>query len=256
MKKKWKIIRTIVTVIASALFLISAYMLCTTFWEYKKGEDEYTRIVKTVIRQKPEKDEKGNEESGFEVDFDALKKSNEDTVAWIRFENPSQINYPVLRADNNEKYLKTTFEGNRNAAGAIFMDFENAGDFTDSNTYIYGHNMKNGSMFGKLRQYKQKSFYEENPCFYIYTPEGAEYKYQIFAVTVIEDSPEYYRKIFADEQDFGAYLKQVQKKSLYDTGVAVTERSKVVALSTCTNVTKTQRLIVHGVKIEERIVGE
>lgn len=255
MKKKRKVIKKIVKITCSTLFLVSLYIVCTSLWEYKKGDDEYERILQTAVKQNPEKDKKG-EESGFEVDFDALKRLNRETVAWIRFENPSKINYPVLRASDNEKYLKTTFEGKEIAAGSIFMDCGNKSDFKDYITFIYGHNMKNGSMFGKLRQYKQKQFCEDNPYFYIYTPNGKENKYQVFAVTVIEASPENYRILFSDKQDFETYLKQVQKNALYNTGVEVSGESKVVALSTCTNVTKTQRLIVYGVKIEERVVGE
>jgi sortase B len=116
--------------------------------------------------------------------------------------------------------------------------------------------MKNGSMFGQLRKYKNKSFYEENPYFYIYTPDGKELKYQVFAVGIVEDTAESYRKTYVDDADYVKYLEHLKKVSQYDTGVEVDAGSKLVSLSTCTNVTDTQRLIVHGVRISERTVGK
>ena len=132
------------------------------------------------------------------------------------------------------------------------MDAQNEEDFSDRNTLIYGHNMKNGSMFGKLREYKKYDFYKENPYFYIYTPDGMEIQYQVFAVAVVEANDQAYRKQFADEQDFINYVKKITEKSIYKTGVEVIEDAKIITLSTCTNVTDSQRFVVHGVKVAEK----
>lgn len=192
----------------------------------------------------------------FRVDFDKLFSINKETVGWIRFKNPSIISYPVVRAENNDKYLKTTFEGKKNSAGAIFMDTTNRANFTDRNTFIYGHNMKNGTMFGQLRKYKSASFYRANPYFYIYTPDGKEHKYQIFSVTIVDATSDSYTRMYANNMEFEEYLQKIKKRSLYDTGVEVTKDSKIISLSTCTNVTPTQRLLIHAVKVSEKIVGE
>ena len=256
-KRISRIIRGVVFVIALAVFLFSGYKLYTIFAEYKKGEDEYKEIVEEVITQEPVvKEEEEEKVTIFKVDFAKLQEMNQETVAWIRFENPSQINYPVLHTGDNDKYLKTTFEQKRNSAGALFVDTENTGDFSDRNTIIYGHNMKNGSMFGKLREYKKYDFYKENPYFYIYTPDGVEHKYQVFAASVVEDTAINYRKQFANDQEFLDYIKDITKHSIYKTGIEVTAESKIVTLSTCTNVTDTQRFVVHGVKVEEKVIGE
>ena len=258
MKKRISgILRSIAFIIALAVFVFSAYKLYTIFAEYKKGEDEYKEIVEEVIVEEPVvKEEEEEKETIFKVDFSKLKEMNGETVAWIRFENPSQINYPVLHTSDNEKYLKTTFEQKRNSAGALFVDAGNAGDFSDRNTIIYGHNMKNGSMFGKLREYKKYDFYKENPYFYVYTPDDVEHKYQVFAVAVVEDTAINYKKQFSNEQEFLNYIKDITAHSIYKTGVEVTAESKIVTLSTCTNVTDTQRFVVHGVKVEEKVIGE
>ena len=116
--------------------------------------------------------------------------------------------------------------------------------------------MKNGSMFGQLRKYKTKEYYEQNPYFYIYTPDGKEVKYQIFAVSVVEDTSRSYTSFYNNDEEYLDYLNYLKSIAGYDTGVEVTADSKIVSLSTCTNVSETQRLLVHGVKISEIVVGE
>lgn len=264
-RRKGNIVSNIVLVIAIAVFLFSGYKLYTIYTEYNKGDNEYESILKDVITiETPEKTEAAEDEKEAEkaehvvlnVDFAKLQSKNPDVVAWISFDNPKKISYPVVRGSDNDKYLKTTFEGKKNSAGAIFMDANNAADFTDKNTFIYGHNMKNGSMFGQLRKYKNADFYKQNPYFYIYTPDGKEVKYQVYAVCIVEDTSESYKKFYVDDQEYLKYLEYIKSISRYDTGVEVTAESQLVSLSTCTNVTETQRLVVHGVKISEALVGE
>lgn len=244
-----KIISSIILVIAIGVFLFSAYKLYEIFAEYNKGVSEYKNIQEVVIQEEPKTEEE--ERPTFVVDFETLKEINPDTVAWIRFDEPSQISYPVVRGLDNNKYLKTTFEGNRNAAGTLFVDVQNAGDFTDKNTFIYGHNMKNGSMFGQLRKYKAKDFCDANPFFYIYTPDGEETTYQIFAVSIVKDTSRSYQKYYANDEDFLDYITFIREGALYATDVEVAADSNIVSLSTCTNVRDDERLLVHGVKIVE-----
>ena len=161
-----QIIMDLFLIIAVGVFVFSGFKLYGILVEYNKGEREYTELQRIAIEQKVPT---ATEETSFAVDFEALKTMNKDVVGWIRFDEPAQINYPVVRTTDNEKYLNTTFEGKKNAAGALFVDYCNAEDFTDKNTFIYGHNMKNGSMFGQLRKYKNNAFCEEHPYFYIYT---------------------------------------------------------------------------------------
>lgn len=257
-KRKGNLVSNIVLVIAIAIFLFSGYKLYTIYSEYNKGDSEYESIEKEVITIKTPEVEEGEETEEkpiFTVDFDKLLSINKETVAWIRFDEPSKINYPVVHGTDNDKYLKTTFEGKKNAAGTLFVDVNNAGDFSDRNTFIYGHNMKNGSMFGRLRKYKDADFCKQNPYFYIYTPDGKEVKYQVFAACIVEDTSESYKKFYADDNEYLEYLKYIKSIARYDTGVEVTADSQIVSLSTCTNVTETQRLLVHGVKIEETMTG-
>ena len=108
-----------------------------------------------------------------------LRKQNEDVVGWIKFIN-LDISYPVMQGSTNDEYLRHTWSGMANNSGSIFMESLNTSDFQDSHTIIYGHNMKDGSMFGKLKNYKEEGGYEKAPYFFIYT-ENVAYAYQIFA---------------------------------------------------------------------------
>ncbi len=249
--------RKIVLIIAVCVFLFSAYQLFTIYREYSKGTKEYKEVEDSVItkvegaKDEPESEngEEGTTGEEFRVDFDKLSKMNEDSVAWIRFDEPKQISYPVVHTDDNSTYLTKTLTGQTNSSGTLFVDMNNEGDFTDKNTFIYGHNMKNGSMFGKLREYKSSKYCEKHPYFYIYTPDGKVRTYQVFATSIVETDSESYQIHFENEEEFERYIQIVRKSALYATEVSVDGEDYIVSLSTCTNVTETQRMIVHGVLI-------
>ena len=261
--RKRSMVSNLILIIAVGVFVFSAYKLISIYSEYHKGDREYDNIVEDAIEMQTSQEEETEEEGNgpkvhvsLKVDFDKLKKVNQDVVGWIQFDEPKRISYPVVRGDDNDKYLHTTFEGKKNSAGTLFLDADNNGEFADRNTFIYGHNMKNGSMFGQLRKYKTKEYYEQNPYFYIYTPDGKEVKYQIFAVCIVEDTSKSYTRFYNNDEEYLDYLNYLKNIARYDTGVELAADSKIVSLSTCTNVSETQRLLVHGVKIAETELGE
>ena len=186
--------------------------------------------------------------------FEKLLEMNSDVVGWIRFDEPSEINYPVVQGRDNEEYLKRTFEANTNKLGTLFVDVNNPGDFSGRNTFIYGHNMKNGSMFAQLLKYKDDSFYKEHPYFYIYTPDGKVRTYEIFSAGVVKDTSDSYIMDYADDAAFQTYIDYIKQQSAYPTSTEVTTASKIVSLSTCTNVRDDERFLVHGVMIKEEAV--
>lgn len=246
-KSSGSVLTTIVLIVAIAVFCFSAFQLFRIFSSYKKGNDEYAKIQDLAVKAK-----ELDGETIFSVDFDKLKEINPDTVGWIRFEEPSIISYPIVHSHDNKEYLTKLFGEGKNTYGTLFVDKDNAGDFSDKNTFIYGHRMKSGSMFGKLEMYADKEFYEKHPYFYIYTPDGKEAQYQIFAAGVVTDTSESYNKIYEDEQAFSDYISYVKTKSNYDTGVEVAPNSQIVSLSTCTVDSNEDRFLVHAVKIAER----
>lgn len=260
-RKKRSIISNIILVIAMVVFCVSAYQLYGIFSEYRKGEKEYDKIKDMVVSIETQQDGEDSdmskepewEEKIVSIDFERLHNMNPETVGWIRFDEPAQISYPLVHTKDNDKYLHMTFEGKRNPAGTIFVDADNEGDFSDRNTFIHGHNMKNGSMFGQLRKYKSQEFCKENPFFYIHTPDGKVSTYQVFAVCIAKDTSESYNKWYNSEQEFLDYIHYVRGIARYPVDVEINADSKIVSLSTCTNVSDDERLIVHGVKISEEL---
>ena len=178
-----------------------------------------------------------------------LKELNPDCIGWIRFEN-IDISYPIMQGEDNEYYLKHTFEGQAVTAASIFMDANNHADFSDQNTFIYGHNMKDKTMFGKLNNYKDEEFYKENPYFYIYTQDYT-YRYDIFSCYLarVDNEVDFYTQFASDEQ-FQEFLDGVKAQSAYDTGVEVTPEDKVITLMTCNKAGYDYRFLVHAVQTE------
>lgn len=253
-KKKGNIISTIVLTIAAAVFVFSLFMLVDSLAPYFKGGQEYDEVRTLVIKQETVENEEGEEEERFLVDFDLLKEQNPDTIAWIRMEEPSVISYPVVKSKDNSEYLTKTFTANDNKLGSIFADKNCSSDFSDRNTIIYGHNMKvGGEMFSQLNSYKEESFCREHPYFYIYTPDQKILTYQIFSAGVVKDTAKNYTLSFASNEDFLDYLEVCKASSNYAVDVDLDEDSKVVTLSTCTNVRDDERFVVHGVLINEEM---
>lgn len=236
---------TVVLIAAVCVFVFSLYQLVMTLVPYYTGGQEYDQIRDLAITAE-------DNGEGFSVDFDALLEQNADTVAWIRFDEPSQINYPVVKSADNTDYLTKTFVANDNKLGAIFMDYRNNSDFSDRNTFIYGHHLNvGGEMFSELLQYEDESFCKEHPNFYIYTPDGKVRMYTIFSAGVLKDTADNYNITYESDEAFTEYLNICKESSNYQVDVELNAQSKIVSLSTCTNVRDDERFLVQGVLTEE-----
>lgn len=240
-KSAGRIVLNIILVAAIIIFCVAAYMLWSIFHDYHASEEEYEKIAGEVIAEDPE------DEDGFTIDFAKLQSENPDCIGWIRFEN-IDISYPIMHGTDNDYYLHHTFDGQELKAGSIFMDCENSADFSDMNTIIYGHNMKNDTMFGRLHDFEKKENWENNPSFLIYTPDGT-YRYDIFSCYTVKNLT---YTIFYDESDeYTQYVQKLKGNSAYDTGVEVSGTDKIVTLSTCTAAGDNYRYIVNGVLAEK-----
>ena len=241
-RAQFNIISSVVLVAAVCVFVFSLYQLVAMLVPYYSGGKIYDEIKDIAITA----DENGE---GFKVDFDALLKENSDTVAWIRFDEPEIINYPVVKSADNADYLTKTFTANDNKLGAIFMDYRNSNDFSDRNTFIYGHHLNvGGEMFSELLEYDSESFCKEHPNFYIYTPDGKVRTYTVFSAGVVKDTADNYKIDYASDADFEEYLKLCQDSSNYTVeDVELNAQSQIVSLSTCTNVRDDERFLVQGV---------
>lgn len=237
----------VILIAAIFVFVFSLYQLVMMLVPYYSGGLEYNKIKDLAITA-----EKKDGQDIFRVDFDALLKENQDTAAWIRFEQPEIISYPVVKSADNTEYLTKTFSANDNKLGAIFMDMRNRRDFSDKNTMIYGHNLKvGGEMFSQLNEYADEAFCKEHPYFYIYTPDKKLKTYRVFSAGIVKDTAENYKLSYATDEEFEAYIQLCRDSSNYQVDVPVTKDSRIVSLSTCTNVREDERFLVQGVLIEE-----
>lgn len=261
-KKKKSISLLILLVVCVAVLGISIWQLATIFIEYKKGTDEYDKL-QSYVSSEPAEDETGADtdeetesEDGTESDGETeqiervavseLKAQNSDTVGWIQIPG-TQISYPLMHTSDDSYYLNHTFSKKLNSAGSIFMETQNSADFTDLHTIIYGHNMKNGSMFAGLKNYSSASYLVAHPKVYIDLEDGT-HAYQIFSVYEAEADSDSYTIGFAPDETYEEYLKKIKERSLYDTSVSVTKEDSVITLSTCTKHGE-KRFLVHAKKL-------
>lgn len=244
------VISTAVLLIAVCVLVFSAYKLTMMLVPYYSGGKEYDKVKELAITV-DKKTDNGEEVQEFKVDFDVLMQQNPDTVGWIRFDEPAVISYPVVKSADNNEYLTKTFTANDNRLGAIFMDMRSDSSFNGRNTFIYGHNLKvGGEMFSQLNEYSKEAFYKQHPNFYIYTPDGKELTYKIFSAAVVKDTADNYNLDYATDEDYTAYLQMCKDTSNYQVDVELNAQSKIVSLSTCTNINDDERFLVQGVLVE------
>ena len=254
MRKGEKLLFLAGILLAIGTLAFSAWKLRGIYGEYQEGEDTYEELASFVEEPEdtPKLDggEPDAEPDGYlKIDFEGLQAVNPDVIAWIDIPGLS-ISYPVVQGTDNAYYLHHLFTGEYNSSGSIFADWHNQPDFADPNTIVYGHNMKNGSMFGTLSHYQDQALWEASPYFYLYVP-GKVLKYQIFSCYAGYVGSEAYTYAFPEETDFQNFLERIRSYAGYDTGVEVGETDRVVTLSTCVSSRRDYRYIVHGKLTEE-----
>ena len=191
------------------------------------------------------------------VDFEALRENGPDIIGWLSLPD-TVLNYPVTHTDNNEYYLNHLYDGTYNKVGCLFADYENRADFSDRNTIVYGHNMRDGSMFALLNRYDEQSYFDTHRQMYLVTPKGG-YVMEIF--TAFAAKPEEsgsktspWQLSWKDDGAYTTWLTAMKERSAVESDVTVTCSDKVLTLSTCTP-GGTGRFLVMGklVKVDNEI---
>lgn len=261
MKRKWIFILASIAFVG--VFAFAGWNLVAGLLEYRSGEDTYTELEAYVdipvqapsvpvqseglAQSENEPEEAVQEEDPTVwpvVDFDPLREINPDIVAWIYLED-TRINYPVVQGEDNGYYLKHMFEGSWNSAGCIFLDSRNESDFSDRHSIIYGHHMKNDTMFSGLDNYKKQEFYDSHPTILLLTPEQ-NYKIEVFAgyvASVEEDAWELGFTLAGYEE----WLAETKEKSCFSSQVTPKTTDRVVTLSTCSYEFDNARFVVVGI---------
>jgi sortase B len=176
--------------------------------------------------------------------FEELLKINKDTVGWLTIPH-SNIDYPILQADDNDYYLHHSFEHKKNSAGAIFMDYRNDPLSIGQNTILYGHRMRDGSMFKHLVKYLDNRFFTENP---IITFDGLvkDGKWQVFSAYITDTSFNYIQTKFDSDNQYSAFLKAISERSKHKTSITLSIDDKILTLSTCSYEFDNARIVVHA----------
>lgn len=186
----------------------------------------------------------------IDTDILSLKRKNSDTVAFLKV-GGTNISYPVVKASDNDFYLKHSFDKSYSQSGWIFMDYRNDLNLKDKNTIIYGHNMLNDTMFSELNKMLKNSFFDSEENRYInLSLENKSTLWKIFSVYISEPDTYYLSTNFSNNNTYLEFLNNLKNKSAFDLKEDVTNQNKILTLSTCTNL-NTKRLVVHAKLVYE-----
>ena len=250
-----KIVTRLLLILFLGIFLFALWKLWGMYRGYKGGEDEYEELKKyTEEIPEDDKKEKSPDKCPVKVNFKELRKINPDVVGWIYIDE--QVSYPIVQTEDNEYYLHRTFEKKDNFSGAIFLDCQCIPPFDTDNSIVYGHNLKSGKMFGYLKRYYDTKYnkdanYKEHEKIWIITPEQ-DREYKVFAAREIDvnKDTDVYMIQFETVEEYGAWLDDCVKKSLYKTRTKPDSGTGTVTLSTCTSDTQAGRFVVQGTMVQ------
>lgn len=235
MNKNHSVLSKIILGLILLCLIISICGVVYNGLDYIKAEREYAKLQQYVKELTPE------DTLQYDIDWGSLYEINPDIVAWIVIPG-TEVNYPVVQCEDNETYLHTSFEKEKNNCGAIFMDCDNHADFSDWNTIIYGHNMKDGSMFHVLNSYQDLTFYEEHKEVWICTPTWQR-KFSIISAHIAKASSETYTIAFG-QGEYEKHIGREVSQSIYDTGNGYNISLPMVTLSTCNGRNTSRRMVL------------
>ena len=245
--KKYKkaILNLVIYIMLLSILLYSGIKIYKWYKDKTNNSKIAEQIKDTVIVE--EKNENENKKE-YKIDFNKLKEQNNETVAWIKVNN-TNIEHPVVKESNNSFYLNHSFDKSNNSAGWIFADYRNKFDNTDKNIVIYGHNMKDNSMFGSLKNILNSDWYdnEENTNITLYT-ENEKCIYKVFSIYKIESEDYYIKTEFSDDNNFEQFVNTIKKRSIKEFNTDVSKDDNILTLSTCANNNK-YRVVLHAKKI-------
>lgn len=218
----------VITVCLIGIILVSGYKIGKTMWEYQVAKSAYTNISEKTAKVDPK------QFTGV-VDWKALKKVNPDVQGWL-YQKGTVINYPVVQGTDNDTYLHTRFDKQWSGGGTLFVDCRMEKDFKGFNSIIYGHHMKDGSMFRSIRGYtKEDGYYDKHKTLELATPHG-NYHLVVFSAFITKATDENTYKMTYDEAEKQAYIDRAWERSelpITKNSVDVTKNDRLVTLSTC-----------------------
>lgn len=244
--KKNTILFWIVCLILVGILIFSGIKI----YKWYKENNNNNKIIEKVSEAVIIKDDEPEENNKYVIDFETLRKQNSETVAWLKVNN-TKIEYPVVKTKNNDYYLTHSFDKSENSAGWIFADYKNKFDGKDKNIVVYGHNRRDGSMFGSLKNILSSKWYnnEENQNV-IFNINGQNYTYRVFSVYQIEKEDYYIKTNFSSNNEYEKFLNTIKKRSVNDFKEDVSKDDTILTLSTCAN-NNMYRVVLHAKRIIE-----
>lgn len=251
MKKK-KNKKTIVVFLIIIFFIVTLILSLTKIISYLKDNHENEKIREDITKNsitiiEPNIDDE-EQVVKYDIDFKTLKEQNPDTVAYLKVFG-TNIDYVVVKGNDNSYYLNHNFNKNYNVAGWVFADYHNKFDGTDKNIVVYGHNIKDGSMFGTLKNVLNDDWRVPDNLKVLFVTEYGTYYYQVFSTYTIEPEDYYINTIFNSDKDFESFINKIKSRSNYDYNVEVSESDKILTLSSCTT-GGLKRVVLHAKRIE------
>ena len=245
-KRYKKVILNIIIYMILLFVLTYSGIKIFKWYKDKTNNNKIAEQIKSAVIV-DDKNENENKEE-YTVDFNKLKEQNNETVAWVQVNN-TNVEYTVVRASDNSFYLNHSFDKSQNLAGWIFADYRNKFDNTDKNIIIYGHNMRDNSMFGSLKNILNSDWYdnEENTDITLYT-ENEKSIYKVFSIYKIESEDYYIKTEFNNDNEFEKFIETLKKRSIKDFNTDVSKEDSILTLSTCANNNK-YRIVLHAKKM-------
>lgn len=178
------------------------------------------------------------------IDFNALMAINQDCIGWICIPE-TEINYPIVQGSDNSYYLKHLFNGQWNNNGCIFLDCRVNVSLSDRHSIIYGHHMKNGTMFSELAKYKKQEYFENHPTGLLITPDVI-YQIDFFAGYVVDTKDNAWNVSFQSDEGFETWIKEIKQKSCVESSLYPAVTDRILTLSTCSYEFDNARFVLHG----------
>ena len=240
---RFKKLRTTLIIILSVIFAVSAFHIIKITHDYKTADKTNTEIREQFVQMIEPTTESTAENEKIQmpicIDFDALKQENNDIIGWIYCPD-TPINYPVVKGKDNNQYLRADLKGKYLVSGTIFADYRNNEVGEDKNYIVYGHNMKNSTMFGTLVKYKDQTYYDSHPILYFLTLER-NYIIELIAGAVVKRDSDIYQTAPADNT-----IADIIIKSTFNSTVEIGKGENIITLSTCSYEFNNARYVVIG----------
>ena len=238
------------------VLIFALVKLVTTLGDYRRSAERYDQIAEEAVRTAepapqqtagPDAKAAPVSEVPITVDFDVLRAQNPDVVGWLYCAD-TPVNYPIVQGGDNDFYLDHAFDGSEDAGGTLFFDSRNRLSPLDQNLLLYGHRMKDDSMFGSVIGYTEQDYLEAHPVLYLIT-EAQSYRVEVYACrTVSANDLSHFEIAFADEDAYMQYVSRAVSQSYWPAPFGIERGYATLTLVTCSTYTHDDnpRVLVHG----------